>query len=191
MSSPSNNPQEPSTRETSLLPWPEYTELTSGVLPDDWERLPHPKELQYLPDGEHTPYELRQIVKRSLYKYESESSNSRDVTVEVQDSETQSAIAPKPLPGAPEKQRRESLASANSSKTCSGGSDMASAVPGDAASLVPGPIDAAHRARELKQKSSFLFSKIERLGAKIEKLDIVSSRRSSRTVEQQKHIETA
>jgi len=92
----------------------------------------------------------------------------------------------------PEKQDRELLASANSFKTCSGGSEAASVAPEDAASPAPSPLGvSAHKVRDLKPKSSFLFSKIERLGAKIEKLEIVSSRRSSRSIEQQKHVEAA
>lgn len=191
MSSPNNTPQERSNPAKLLLPWPEHTELTSTVPPNDWERVPHPKELQHLPDGEQTPYEIRQIVKRSLYERESESSNPPEVTAEVEESETQPSLAPKPLPGEAEKQRRESVTSANSFKTCSGGSEIASATPGDPASLLPGPLDAEHKARALKPKSSFFLSKFERLGAKIEKLEIVSSRRSSRGTEHQKHVETA
>src|SRR2546423_12035273 len=115
-SSSSSSPQAPSTPETSLLPWPEHEESTSPVLPNDWERFPHPKELEYLPDGEQTPYDLRQIVKRSLYKRESESSNSREITAEAHDPEVQSVPAQQSLRGVPEKQDQESLASANSFK---------------------------------------------------------------------------
>jgi hypothetical protein len=162
------------------------------VLPNDWECFPHPKELEYLPDGDQTPYDLRQIVKRSLYKRESESSNSREITAEAHDPEVQSVPAQQRLPGVPETQDQEPLAGANSFKTCSGGSETASLAPEDAASAAASLLGvSAHKERDLKPKSSFLFSKIERLGAKIEKLEIGSSRRSSRTVEQQKHVETA
>jgi hypothetical protein len=191
-SSSSSSPQAPSTPESSLLPWPEHEESTSPVLPNDWECFPHPKELEYFPDGEQTPYDLRQIVKRSLYERKSESSDSQEITAEAHDPEVQSTPAQQRLPGVPENQDQESLADANSFKTCSGGSETASVAPEDAASPAPSPLGvSAHKERDLKPKSSFLFFKIERLGARIEKLEIGSSRRSSRSIEQQKHVEAA
>lgn len=186
MSSLGDNLQDSPAPDASLLPWPETRTSKDAVLPNDWERFPHPKELQYLPDGPKTPYELRQIVNRSLYKHEPESSNTRQVKAEVQDCQAKS------LPGLPEAHRRYSFESADSWKTCGGEGEMPSAPTVDAASLVPSPLDVPPpKPRELKAKSSFLSAKIERLGAKIEKLELVSSRRSSRNVEQQKPVVTA
>jgi hypothetical protein len=193
MSSPGDNPQDSSPApETSLpLPWPVFWPSEDAVLPHDWEHFPHPRELQYLPDGSQTRYELRQIIKRSLYKYEPESSNPRQVKPKLQASDAEPAHALTPLPGVPENHRRYSFESADSSKTCTGGSEMPSAATVDAASLVPSPLSISSlKPRELRPKSSFLSSKIERLGAKIEKLEIVSSRRSPRNFEQQKPVAT-
>jgi hypothetical protein len=162
------------------------------VPPNEWERFPHPKELEYLPDGPQTPYELRQIVKRSFYKHESQSSTSRDIKPEVQTPEAEPDLAPKLLQVGPEKQHRKSFESADSWTTCSGGSERPPAATGDAASLIPSPPNIpCPKPRELKPKSSFLALRIERLGAKIEKLELISSKRSSRTLEDHKVVATA
>src|SRR5271154_5579445 len=75
---------------SSLLPWPETRKSDTGSA-SEWERFPHPKELEYLPDDLQTSYELRQIVKRSLYRHEPESSNSRQIEPQVERHESQSS----------------------------------------------------------------------------------------------------
>jgi hypothetical protein len=192
MSSPSQILQGSSPPESSLLPWPENPKLRHAVLPNDWERYPHPQELEYLPDGPQTPYELRQIVKRSMYKHESESESSKfpQIKPKIQTPEAPSAPALRPLPKVHERQHRDSLASADSWETCSGGSEVPSTATVDT-TLVPSPLNIpCPKPRELKPKSSFLASKIGRLGAKIEKLELTPSRRSSRNIEQQTSVAT-
>jgi hypothetical protein len=190
MSSPGQNLQGSPPLELLLLPWPENEKLRHAVLSNDWERFPHPEELENLPDGPQTPYELRQIVKRSLYKHESESSKVLQVKPEVQAPQAQSALAPRAPLEVPEKQHRDSLASADSGKACSGGSEIPSAATVDS-TLVPSPLNVqCSKSRVLKPKSSFLASKFERLGAKIEKVERTSSRRSSRNVEQETNVAT-
>jgi hypothetical protein len=190
MSEPGQNLQGSPPPQSSLLPWPESDKPRHAVLPNDWERFPHPEELEYLPDGPQTPYELRQIVKRSLNRHESESSKFPQIKPKIQKPEAQSALAPRPLEGTPERHHRDSLASADSWETCRGGTEIPSAATVDA-TLVPSPLNVlSPKPRELKPKSSFLASKLERLGAKIEKPEPTPSRRSSRNSEQQTSVAT-
>lgn len=188
MSSSGHNNEDCPGPAASLLPWPEQKRSKSAALPTDWERFAYPKELQYLPDSEQTPYELRQIIKRSLYRHEVRPSSSREARVEVPDSSAAAPVAPKALPGVSETQTCESGGSAQSWQTCGGGDEPPSTAAGDAASLVPKPVTVVSTSGELKPKSSFLPFRIGRLGAKIERLELVSSRRSSRNVEQPKVV---
>jgi hypothetical protein len=201
MSSPDKDPQHSPAPESavklgvtfksSLLPWPENRKSDTGSV-SEWERFPHPKELEYLPDDLQTSYELRQIVKRSLYKHEPESSNSRQIEPQVERHESQSNPDPKPLQAGPEKQRRESFGSARSFATCNGTNETRSTAPEKDPPPVPSPpIIPTPKPRELKPKSSFLASKMDRLGAKIEKLEFMSSKRSSRNLEEKKTVVTA
>lgn len=201
MSSSDKNPQNSPAPESgvkpgvafgsSLLPWPETRKSDTGSA-SEWERFPHPKELEYLPDDLQTSYELRQIVKRSLYKYEPESSNSRQIEPQVEHHESQSDPDPKPLQAGPEKQRRESFESTRTFATCSGTSETRSTAPEKDRAPMPSPlIIPSPKPRELKLKSGFLASKMDRLGAKIEKLEFMSSKRSSRNFEEKKIVATA
>ena len=176
---------------SSLLPWPETRKSDTGSA-SEWERFPHPKELEYLPDDLQTSHELRQIVKRSLYKYEPKSSNSRQIEPQVEHHESQSDPDPKPLQVGPEKQHRESFESTRTFATCSGTSETRSTAPEKDLAPAPSPlIMPSSKPRELKLKSSFLASKMDRLGAKIEKLEFMSSKRSSRNLEEKKIVATA
>jgi hypothetical protein len=175
---------------SSLLPWPKTRKSETGA-PSEWEHFPHPKELEYLPNDLQPSYELRQIVKRSLYKHEPESSNSRQIEPQVERHESQSDPDPKPLQAGPGKQHRESFGSTRSFATCSGTSETRSTAPEKDPPPMPTPlIIPSPKPRELKPKSSFLASKIDRLGAKIEKLEFMSSKRSSRNVEEKKIVAT-
>jgi hypothetical protein len=175
----------------SLLPWPETRKSDTGSA-SEWERFPHPKELEYLPDDLQTSYELGQIVKRSLYKHEPESSNSRQIEPQIEHHESQSDPDPKPLQAEPQKQHQESFGSTRSFATCSGTNETRSTAPEKdpppmpSLFLIPSP-----KPRELKPKSSFLASKMDRLGAKIDKLEFMSSKRSSRNLEEKKIVVTA
>jgi hypothetical protein len=176
---------------SSLLPWPETRKSDTGSA-SEWERFPHPKELEYLPDDLQTSYELRQIVKRSLYKHEPESSNSRQIEPQVERHESQPDPDPKPLQAEPEKQHRESFGSTRSFATCSDTNEIRSTAPErDPPPMPSPPIIPSLKPRELKPKSSFLASKMDRLGAKIEKLEFMSSKRSSRNLEEKKIVVTA
>ena len=201
MSSPDKDPQHPPAPEPaveadvtfgpSLLPWPEARKSETGA-PSEWEHFPHPKELEYLPDDLQTSYELRQIVKRSLYKHEPESSNPQQIKPQVERHESKSDPGPKPLQAGPEKQHRESFGSTGSFVTCSGTSETRSTAPGRDPPPIPSSlIIPSPKPRELKSKSIFLASKIDRLGSKMEKLEFMSSKRSSRNLEEKKIIETA
>src|SRR5947209_8411220 len=120
MSSPDKDPQhspapEPAVKTDvtfgpSLLPWPEPRKSETDA-PSEWDSFAHPKELEYLPDDLQTSYELRQIVKRSLYKHEPESSNSQEIEPQVERHESKSDPDPKPLQPGPEEQHRESFGS--------------------------------------------------------------------------------
>jgi hypothetical protein len=174
----------------SLLPWPE-TRKSEPDAPSEWEHFPHPKELEYLPDDLETSYELRQIVKRSLYKHEPESSNSQQIEPQVEHHESQSDPDSKPPQAGPKKQHRESFGSTGSFATCSGTSETRSTAPERDPPPIPSSLTIpSSRQRELKSKSSFLTSKIDRLGAKMEKLEFMSSKRSSRNLEEKKTVET-
>lgn len=201
MSSPDKDPQhspapEPAVKTDvtfgpSLLPWPETGKSETGAQ-SEWERFPHPKELEYLPDDLQTSYELRQIVKRSLYRHEPESSNSQQIGPQAERHGSQPDPDPKPLQTGPEKQHRESFGSTGSFATCSGTSETRPTSPERDAPPIPSSlIIPSPKPRELKSKSSFLASKIDRLGAKIEKLEFMSSKRSSRNLEEKKIVETA
>src|SRR5271154_3337767 len=158
---------------SSLLPWPETRKSDTGSA-SEWERFPHPKELEDLPDDLQTSYELRQIVKRSLYRNEPESSNSRQIEQQVEHHESQSDPDPKPLQAGPEKQHRESFGSTRSFATGSDTSEARSTFPKKDPPPMPSPfIIPSPKSRELKPKSSFLASKIDRLGAKIEKFEFM------------------
>jgi hypothetical protein len=201
MSSPDKDPQHPPAPEPavktdvtfgpSLQPWPEAKKPETDA-PSEWEHFPHPKELEYLPDDLETSYELRQIVKRSLYKHEPESSNSQQIEPQVEHHESQSDPDPKPPQAGPEKQHRESFGSTASFATCNGTSETRPTAPEREPPPIPNSlIIPSSRHRELKSKSSFLTSKIDRLGAKMEKLEFMSARRSSRNLEEKKIVETA
>lgn len=179
------------TFESSLLPWPETRKSDTGSA-SEWERFPHPKELEYLPDDLQTSYELRQIVKRSLYRHEPESSNSRQIEPQIERHESQSDPDPKPLQAGPEKQHRESFGSTRSFATGSDTSETRPTAPKNDPPSMPSPfIIPSPKPRELKPKSSFLTSKMDRLGAKIEKFEFLSSKRSSRSLEEKKIVATA
>jgi hypothetical protein len=176
---------------SSLLPWPGTTKSESSA-PSEWEHFPHPKELEYLPDDFQASYELRQIVKRSLYKHGPESSNSRQVEPQAERPESQSNPDPKPQQAGDEKQHRESFGSTGSFATPNDTSETRPSAPERDPPPVPGSLcTPSPKHRGLKSKSSFLASKIDRLGAKIEKLELMSSKRSSQHLEEKKIVATA
>lgn len=192
---PSPPPESAVKTGVSLLPWPETRKSDTGSA-SEWERFPHPKELEYLPDDLQTSYELRQIVKRSLYRHEPESSSSRQVEPQVERQvehhESQSDPDPKSLPVGPQKQHRESFGSTCSFATGSDTSETRSTAPKKDPPPLPSPsIIPRPKSRELKPKSSFLAFKMDRLGAKIEKLEFMSSKRSLRSLEEKKIVATA
>src|SRR2546421_9744959 len=192
MSLPAEDPQCSTIPEQSLLPWPETRKLKYPALPNEWQHFPHPKELEYLPDGPQTPYELRQIVKRSLYKHQSQSSPSQQIQQETQPLEAQPDHASYSPPAVTEKQRRNSSTSAESRTTCTARNATLPAATGDATSLIPSPLHVSNQnPRYLKPKSSFLASKLERRGAKREKLEHAISKRSLQSPEEGKVVTTA
>ena len=189
MSSPDKDPQGSPTSNFSRLLWPDTKEPKHAVSQSEWEHFPHPKELEYLPDGPQTAYELRQIVKRSLYTYELQQANACQKKPEMQSHEAQSEDASIPLSIGLSKQRQDSVGSANSCKTGRGGSEKDLAAPGGAAALLPSSyLNPRPKSRELKLKPNFLALQMERIGAKLE---LVSSKRSSRSTEEQQAVATA
>ena len=187
MSSTTENLPDSPILEQPLLPWPKNRDFEPAIQSNEWENFPHPQELEYLPDGPQTAHELRQIVKRSLYRYGSLSAQPRQIKQNVHFVEGQRDLASKPLLVEPGNQIQNASVNVNLWTTQNHRDATQAAAPGDTASLIPSPLNVpAQPLRELKPKSSFLFSKIERLGAKIEKLEFASAKRSSRNSEEKK-----
>ena len=177
--------------EQSLLPWPENRDPEHAIHSNEWENFPHPKELEYLPDGPQTAHELKQIVKRSLYRCEPQPAQPRRIERNVHLSDGQWDLASEPLPVVPGNQSQKSSVDVDLRTTHNHGDATQVPAVEDTASLIPSLLNVpAQPLRELIPKSSFLFSKIERLGAKIEKLEFASTRRSSRNSEENKVIAT-
>ena len=177
MSAPIAESQGSITMERPFLPWPELSSSTLASDPTAWELSPHPPELELLPDVSDTPYEIVQIVKRSLRKYE--------------------AKAPPPLEPNPSTGntgiQEQNLHDTSSESEGSRSSDdyIWSSTP--TSPITDGEASPSAdfcKSHELKPKSSFLTPMLDRLTAKSIKIATATASRSAQAKDEKKKVVT-
>ncbi len=163
--------------EQPLSSWSQLPSSNAASEAIDWEHSLHPPELELLPDGPDTPYELIQIIKKSLQQWESEVPPSLQPNPKKDSSEYQ------------EEHLHDSSSESDSSQT-SGDENWSSILTSPTTDGETSSSSISCKSHELKPKASFLTPMLDRLTGKSSNFATATTSSSAQAKEEKKRVVT-